>query len=106
VTDHPAYAIIHVKETPTCDAWPIVERVPDGWQSGVHHYDDEDVLDLTPLHLFPEPATVHWGLQASDGVVIGCHETTAATLCPDGSIPVSRLVGSWTPATPQPPETT
>lgn len=47
------YAVIHVRSKgwPTTDAWPIVERVPGGWQSGVHHYPDADVLDVTPLAL-------------------------------------------------------
>lgn len=58
------------------------------------------------LRDFANDLTVHWGLQASDGVVFGCSEATAATLCPDNSTPVNRLVGPWTPATPQPPETT
>lgn len=43
------YAVIHVSPRPGSDAWPIVERVPGGWQSGAHHYPDEDVLDVQPL---------------------------------------------------------
>lgn len=43
------YAVIHVSPRPGSDAWPIVERVPGGWQSGAHHYPDEDVIDVQPL---------------------------------------------------------
>ncbi|HEY3480864.1 MAG TPA: hypothetical protein VGL02_18360 [Streptomyces sp.] len=51
----PSYAIIHVSPGPGREAWPIVERVPGGWQSGVHHYPDEDVIEVsTPLRLVPE----------------------------------------------------
>ena len=42
-------AMIHVQPRPGLEAWPIVERVPCGWQSGVHHYPDEDVLDVSPI---------------------------------------------------------
>ena len=51
----PRYAVIHVKPTPTSDAWPIVERTHGGWQSGSHHYPDVDVLDVRPLALVPVP---------------------------------------------------
>ncbi len=51
----PQYAVIHVKPTPTSDAWPIVERTRGGWQSGAHHYPDADVLDVRPLALVREP---------------------------------------------------
>lgn len=39
-------------EVPTVDgsggvAWPLVERVPGGWQSGEHHYPDADVIRIT-----------------------------------------------------------
>jgi hypothetical protein len=53
VTEQPQYAIIHVKPTPESDAWPVVERVPGGWQSGVFHYPDEIVLKVDPLSLVP-----------------------------------------------------
>lgn len=43
------YAMIHVKPTTGADAWPVVERVPGGWSSGVFHYPDETVLDVQPL---------------------------------------------------------
>jgi hypothetical protein len=46
----PIYAIIHVREGST-ESWPVVERVPGGWSSGVHHYRDEDVLDVQPLEM-------------------------------------------------------
>ncbi|OBA53056.1 hypothetical protein A5789_24925 [Nocardia sp. 852002-51101_SCH5132738] len=42
-------AIIHVQSGPSGEAWPIVERVPGGWQSGAHHYRDADVLDVSPI---------------------------------------------------------
>ena len=46
------YAIIHVQyENGTTEAWPVVQRVPGGWQSGVHHYPDDAVLDVRPLTL-------------------------------------------------------
>lgn len=44
------YAVIHVEDGPAA-AWPVVERVPGGWQSGAHHYPDASVLDVTPLAL-------------------------------------------------------
>ena len=47
------YAIIHVKPDANSDAWPVVERVAGGWQSGAHHYPDRAVLAVTPLHLMP-----------------------------------------------------
>lgn len=52
-TAHPRFAIIHVKPDANTQAWPVVERVPGGWQSGVHHYPDRDVLSVKPLHLAP-----------------------------------------------------
>ncbi|MFI6302149.1 hypothetical protein ACIBCH_09780 [Amycolatopsis thailandensis] len=105
MTGHPAYAIIHVKETPTCDAWPIVERVPGGWQSGVHHYEDERVLAVTPLYLVPDPIGVEWGLRI-DGhdKPRGCTEHAAWLAAPDET-PVSRVVGAWQDTTPNPPAT-
>jgi len=52
----PRYAVIHVKPTPTSDAWPIVERTyGGGWQSGAHHYPDAEVLDVRPLALVAAP---------------------------------------------------
>jgi len=79
VTDHPAYAIIHVKESPSCDAWPIVERVPGGWSSGVHHYEDSRVIDLTPLHLVPDHVTTQWGLRSGNAPVVHpCSENAAS----------------------------
>lgn len=48
----PQYAIIRVQYEPgTSEAWPIVERVPGGWQSGAHHYPDDAVLNVRPLAL-------------------------------------------------------
>lgn len=49
-TEHPRYAIIHVRSDHG-EAWPIVERTIGGWQSGVHHYPDAEVLDVRPLVL-------------------------------------------------------
>lgn len=51
------YAVIHVKDGPA-ESWPVVERVPGGWQSGAHHYPDADVLRVTPLRLAPPGAVV------------------------------------------------
>ena len=46
------YATIHVQyENGTSEAWPIVHRVPGGWQSGAHHYPDDAVIDVSPLTL-------------------------------------------------------
>lgn len=50
------YAVIHVSPGPGLDAWPVVQRVPGGWQSGVHHYPDEEVLDVQKLAAPPVPA--------------------------------------------------
>lgn len=47
--DEPRYARIHVRPSLDADAWPVVERVPGGWQSGQHHYPDSDVLQVIPL---------------------------------------------------------
>ena len=50
----PRYAIIQVStETNGMQgsAWPIVERVPGGWQSGAHHYPDAEVGQVRPLAL-------------------------------------------------------
>ena len=44
-------ALIHVSPRPGSDAWPIVERVAGGWQSGEHHYADADVPDVHDLDL-------------------------------------------------------
>jgi hypothetical protein len=95
VTDHPAYAIIHVKESPSCDAWPIVERVPGGWSSGVHHYEDSRVIDLMPLHLVPDSG-LQWGVRTdSTGKVEECAEASAWLLQAPDQTPVNRPVGEW-----------
>jgi hypothetical protein len=42
-------AVIEVRHGgPHSKSWPIVERVPGGWQSGEHHYPDKDVVSVTP----------------------------------------------------------
>lgn len=46
----PHYAIIRIRNGNN-HAWPIVERVHDGWQSGAHHYYAGDVLQVWPLTL-------------------------------------------------------
>ncbi|MFF4026984.1 hypothetical protein ACFYY5_29450 [Nocardia elegans] len=43
------YAIIHVEPKPGSHAWPVVERVEGGWQSGAHHYRDREVLDISRI---------------------------------------------------------
>jgi hypothetical protein len=46
------YAIIRVQYEPGGgEAWPVVQRVPGGWQSGAHHYPDDAVLSVRPLTL-------------------------------------------------------
>lgn len=48
------FAIIHVRSNVhglAVEAWPIVERTIGGWQSGIHHYPDAEVLDVRPLAL-------------------------------------------------------
>lgn len=47
----PIYARVHVKVGESGEAWPVVERVHGGWQSGGHHYPDADVLDVASLPL-------------------------------------------------------
>lgn len=42
------YAIIHVR-VDASESWPVVARVPGGWQSGTHHYPDSTVLDVRGL---------------------------------------------------------
>jgi hypothetical protein len=49
----PQHAIIRVKRGHG-NEWPIVERVPGGWQSGAHHYPDRDVVNVKPLHVFTD----------------------------------------------------
>jgi len=65
----PQYAIIHVG-TLGGDAWPIVERVPDGWQSGAHHYPDDVVLDVHPLDLPTPPVEglAEWQRKVADAL--------------------------------------
>lgn len=48
-TAYPPIAIIKVATGPDGFAWLIVERVPNGWQSGEHHYPDGDVLEMHAL---------------------------------------------------------
>ncbi|UKD50863.1 hypothetical protein L3Q65_00795 (plasmid) [Amycolatopsis sp. FU40] len=86
----PSYAIIHVAPKPGLEAWPVVERVPGGWQSGVHHYPDEDVIDVsTPLRLVPEHAG---GGAAREPVA--AHQASAA--CEYQTLPgVSREDGGY-----------
>lgn len=60
MTDSTQYAVIHVKAGTTGDAWPIVERVPGGWQSGAHHYPDAEVLSMRALHLVDVEAVNRW----------------------------------------------
>jgi hypothetical protein len=71
----PRYAVIHVP-TPDGFAWPIVERVAGGWQSGAHHYPDSIVLDVRPLTLVdlagPDAATADAPPEASDWRTRGC----------------------------------
>lgn len=68
----PRYAVIHVQRA-NGHAWPIVERVVGGWQSGAHHYPDRDVLSVKPLALAPPPRvflpgdTVPGGVWVDDG---------------------------------------
>jgi len=47
----PQFAHIQVRNGPDSYAWALVERVSGGWQSGAHHYPDEDVQDIRPLYL-------------------------------------------------------
>lgn len=48
--------------------------------------------------------TTEWGVRNdSTGRVEVCSEASAAILSAPGVTPVNRLVGPWTPATPQPP---
>lgn len=42
------FAIIHVRDGDS-EAWPVVERVRGGWQSGAHHYPDVSVIAVQPL---------------------------------------------------------
>jgi len=56
------------------------------------------------INTLPELAT-QWGLRNRYDHVHECSEHAAWLAAPDET-PVNRLVGSWTPATPQPPETT
>lgn len=51
MTHYPKYAVIRVHPGPGAAAWPIVQRVPGGWQSGAHHYPDAEVHEVRPLHL-------------------------------------------------------
>jgi hypothetical protein len=71
----PPYAVIHVP-TPDGFAWPIVERVVGGWQSGEHHYPDAGVLDVRPLTLVDlagsDAATADAPPEASDWRTRGC----------------------------------
>lgn len=50
MTDYPigTYATIKV-ENGVAKAWPVVERVGGGWQSGAHHYPDAVVASVRPL---------------------------------------------------------
>jgi hypothetical protein len=45
------FARIHVRSGEDGHAWPVVERVAGGWQSGAHHYPDAEVLDVRQLPL-------------------------------------------------------